>query len=82
MTFQDTRRLLNGGEAFLLMLQQFRIDDVTDARLALAEAYADNPVFRPKNVEVGVVMGVHFSTCVSVGLISNTGGDSHKKCRA
>ena len=52
MTFQDTRRLLNGGEAFLLMLQQFRIDDVTDARLALAEAYADNPVFRPKNVEV------------------------------
>ena len=29
MTFQDTRRLLNGGEAFLLMLQQFRVEDVT-----------------------------------------------------
>ena len=51
MTFQDTRRLLNGGEAFLLMLQQFRVEDVTDARLHLAESYADNPVFRPKNVE-------------------------------
>ena len=139
MSFQDTRRLLNGGEAFLLMLQQFRVEDVTvstfthpidthpvdtryhqtiythpidthpinrpyrhafhthsphphihppscstypltlpahptlsshplipfppsshpistpfspqDARLHLAESYADNPVFRPKNVE-------------------------------
>ena len=51
MTFHDTRRLLNGGEAFLLMLQQFRVEDVTDARLKLAESYADNPVFRPKNVE-------------------------------
>ena len=52
MSFQDTRRLLSGGEAFLLMLQQFQIEDVSDARLALAEAYADNVVFRPKNVEV------------------------------
>lgn len=56
MSFQDTRRLLSGGEAFLLMLQQFQIEDVSDARLALAEAYADNVVFRPKNVEVKYVI--------------------------
>lgn len=53
MTFQDTRRLLGGGEAFLTMLRDFRLDDVTDARLRLVEPYADNPVFRPQNV-VGV----------------------------
>jgi hypothetical protein len=58
MSFADTRRLLNGGEAFLLMLQQFRIEDVTDSRLALAEAYTDNPVFRPKNVEVRVELSI------------------------
>ena len=52
MSFTDTRRLLSGGEAFLLMLQTFRVDDVTNQRLALAEAYADNVLFRPKNVEV------------------------------
>ena len=52
MSFTDTRRLLSGGEAFLLMLQTFRVDNVTDQRLALAEAYADNVLFRPKNVEV------------------------------
>ena len=52
MSFKDTRRLLNGGDAFLLMLQQFCLDDVTDARLLLAETYVDNPMFRPVNVEV------------------------------
>jgi pimeloyl-ACP methyl ester carboxylesterase len=48
--FQDTRRLLGGGEAFLVMLREFRLDDVTDARLRLVESYVDNPVFRPENV--------------------------------
>ena len=52
MSFQDIRRLLNGGDAFLLMLQQFCLDDITDARLLLAETYVDNPMFRPVNVEV------------------------------
>ena len=60
MSFQDTRRLLSGGEAFLLMLQQFQIEDVSDARLALAEAYADNVVFRPKNVEVRYFITILF----------------------
>ena len=53
MTFQETRRLLGGGEAFLVMLREFRLEDVTDARLRLVEPYADNPVFRPENV-IGV----------------------------
>ena len=48
--FQDTRRLLSGGEAFLTMLREFKLDDVTDARLRMVEPYVDNPVFRPENV--------------------------------
>ena len=49
-SFQDTRRLLGGGEAFLSMLREFRLDDVTDSRLRMVEPYVDNPVFRPGNV--------------------------------
>lgn len=56
MTFQDTKRLLAGGEAFLVMLREFKLEDVTDARLRLVEPYCDNPVFRPENV-----LGVSFS---------------------
>ena len=51
MSFDDTKRLLGGGEAFLLMLREFRLDDVSDERLRLVEPYVDNPVFRPHNVE-------------------------------
>jgi Microtubule-binding stalk of dynein motor len=51
MTFQDTRRLLSGGEAFLTMLREFKLEDVTDSRLKLVEVYVDNPVFRPENVQ-------------------------------
>lgn len=49
-TFQDTKRLLGGGEAFLTMLREFRLDDVSDSRLRIVEPYVDNPVFRPENV--------------------------------
>jgi hypothetical protein len=41
---------LSGGEAFLTMLREFRLDDVTDSRLQLVEPYVDNPVFKPENV--------------------------------
>ncbi len=58
MSFQDTKRLLGGGEAFLLMLREFRLDDVTDERLRLVEPYVDNPIFRPQNV-------VNVSHCAS-----------------
>ena len=50
MTFQDTKRLLGGGEAFLVMLREFKLEDVTDSRLRLVEPYVDNPVFRPEYV--------------------------------
>ena len=53
MQFADTRRLLGGGEAFLVMLREFKLEDVSDARLRMVEPYVDNPVFRPENV-VGV----------------------------
>ncbi|CAM9255759.1 unnamed protein product, partial [Ectocarpus fasciculatus] len=49
-SFHDTRRLLGGGEAFLTMLRDFRLGDVTDSRLRMVEPYVDNPVFRPENV--------------------------------
>ena len=55
MPFADTKKLLGSGESFLLMLREFRLEDVTDARLRLMEPYVDNPVFRPENV-----MGVSF----------------------
>ena len=54
LTYQETRKLLS-GETFLLMLREFRLDSVTDARLRMVEPYVDNPVFRPENV-----MGVSF----------------------
>jgi pimeloyl-ACP methyl ester carboxylesterase len=50
LSFQECRRLLGGGEAFLLMLREFQLENVTDARLKLVEPYVDNPVFRPENV--------------------------------
>ena len=50
LSFQECRRLLGGGEAFLLMLREFQLEDVTDARLKMVEPYVDNPVFRPENV--------------------------------
>ena len=56
MHFSDTKRLLSGGEAFLVMLREFKLEDVTDARLRLVEPYCDNPVFRPENV-----LGVSYS---------------------
>ena len=56
MQFSDTKRLLSGGEAFLVMLREFKLEDVTDARLRLVEPYCDNPVFRPENV-----LGVSYS---------------------
>lgn len=51
MTFQDTHRLLGGGEAFLLMINQFDLKDLTDKRLEMIEPYVSNPVFRPENVQ-------------------------------
>lgn len=51
LSFQETRRLLGGGEAFLLMLREFRLENLTDARLKLVEPYVDNPLFRPENVQ-------------------------------
>ena len=56
MQFSDTKRLLSGGEAFLVMLREFKLEDVTDVRLRLVEPYCDNPVFRPENV-----LGVSYS---------------------
>lgn len=50
MTWNETRKLLGGGEAFLVMLRDFKLEDVTDVRLRLVEPYVDNPVFRPENV--------------------------------
>ena len=50
MPFRDMHRLLSGGEAFLMMLREFDLDQVTDERLALVEPYVDNPLFRPENV--------------------------------
>ena len=50
MTWNETRKLLGGGEAFLVMLRDFKLEDVTDVRLKLVEPYVDNPVFRPENV--------------------------------
>ena len=50
ISFQEARRLLGGGEAFLLMLREFQLENVTDARLRMIEPYVDNPVFRPENV--------------------------------
>ena len=50
LSFQEARRLLGGGEAFLLMLREFQLENVTDARLRMIEPYVDNPVFRPENV--------------------------------
>jgi hypothetical protein len=51
MSVQETRRLLGGGEAFLLMLREFRLENITDARLKMVEPYVDNPLFRPENVQ-------------------------------
>ena len=51
LPFQEARRLLGGGEAFLLMLREFQLENVTDSRLRLIEPYVDNPVFRPENVQ-------------------------------
>jgi pimeloyl-ACP methyl ester carboxylesterase len=50
MPFKETHRLLNGGEAFLSMLKDFNLDDVTEDRLRMMEVYVDNPLFRPENV--------------------------------
>lgn len=50
MTFQDSKRLLSGGEAFLTMIKDFKLEDITDQRLKLVEPYVDNPLFRPHNV--------------------------------
>jgi pimeloyl-ACP methyl ester carboxylesterase len=50
-TFQECRRLLTGGESFLLMLREFQLEDLTETRLRLIEPYVDNAVFRPENVQ-------------------------------
>jgi hypothetical protein len=52
MSFKESYKLLSGGEAFLVMLKDFKIDDVTEEKLRLIEAYVDNPLFRPENVAV------------------------------
>ncbi|RYH28338.1 hypothetical protein EON65_12485 [archaeon] len=50
MNFKDSYKLLSGGEAFLTMLKDFDVADVTDKRLAMVEHYVDNPLFRPEHV--------------------------------
>jgi len=50
LTFIESKKILGSGEAFLTMLQEFRLEDVSDNRLRLVEPYVDNPVFRPENV--------------------------------
>ena len=50
LSLQESRRILGGGDAFLLLLRNFEIGQITDARLRLLEPYVDNPVFRPSNV--------------------------------
>jgi hypothetical protein len=50
MSFKESYRLLSGGETFLIMLKEFKIDSVNDEKLHLIEAYVDNPLFRPENV--------------------------------
>lgn len=51
MTFKEAYRLLSGGEAFLVMLKEFQLSDITDERLRMVEVYVDNPLFRPENVQ-------------------------------
>ena len=50
LSFTESKKQLSGGESFLNRLKDFRIEDVTDARLKAVEPYADNPLFRPENV--------------------------------
>jgi hypothetical protein len=69
MSFHDTRRLLKGGEAFLLMLKTFDIEDITDHRLGMVEGYVDNPVFRPEHVEPVSLCASKFCTWV-LGVVS------------
>ena len=49
LSFQEARRHL-AADSFLPALHNFRAEDVTDARLRLAEPFADNPLFRPVHV--------------------------------
>lgn len=69
MSFHDTRRLLKGGEAFLLMLKTFQIEDITNHRLGMVEGYVDNPVFRPEYVEPVSLCASKFCSWV-LGVVS------------
>lgn len=51
MPFREVHKLLGGGEAFLSMLREFDLRQITEARLELIESYVDNPLFRPENVQ-------------------------------
>ena len=71
MSFADTKRLLGSGESFLFMLREFKLEDVSDARLKLLEPYVDNPVFRPDNVQSVSHCAAKFCTWV-LGVVQVT----------
>lgn len=54
LSFSETRRLLGGGgESFLLLLREFKLEAVTDSRLKMIQPYVDNPIFRYENIVPG-----------------------------
>lgn len=50
LTFDESKQFFGLGDKFLQMLNEFRVEDVTDETLRLVEPYTDNPIFRPENV--------------------------------
>lgn len=50
LPYNESRKILANGESLLQMFKDFKLEDVSDSRLLLAEAYVDNRIFRPENV--------------------------------
>ena len=50
LSLKEANRMMGGGEVFLAMLQNFKVDSVTDERLEQVAPYVDNPLFRPEKV--------------------------------
>ena len=63
MPFEDIRRLIQ-TDAFAIQFQSFRVEQVTDSALTMAEGYTNNPLFRPKQVARVSVWGAKFCTWV------------------
>ena len=50
LTFHESKKVIASGERFAILLRDFNLKEVSDARLLLVQPYVDNPVFRPENV--------------------------------